>query len=99
MDEKSSIFKEVSAHTAWKYNWCNMVAFKVLQHDSSQAAQIYSKIFKELAKEFLMVSDHSQEMKNDCCGSERLQNGKYSTANFKTVFWKEKACCPFLSHT
>lgn len=54
MDVKSNIFSgEVSAHTAWKYNWCNMVAFKVLEHDSSQAAQIYSNIFKELAKEFL----------------------------------------------
>lgn len=98
-DEKFTIFNEESSHTAWKHNWCNMVAFKVLEHDSSQAAQIYSKIFKELAKEFLMVSDHSQEMKNDWCSSERLQNGKYSTSNLKTVFWKEKACCHFLIHT
>lgn len=53
MDENSNIFNEVSAHAAWKHNWCNMVAFKVLEHDSSQVAKIYSKIFQELAKEFL----------------------------------------------
>lgn len=46
-----------------------------------------------------MVSEHSQEIKNDCCGSERLQNGKYSASNLKTVFQKEKAYWPFLSHT
>lgn len=54
MDGKSNNFNgEVSAHTKWKHNWCNMIAFKVLEHDSPQAAQIYSNIFKELAKEFL----------------------------------------------
>lgn len=58
MDENINIFIEVSTQYESICLYCmkaqlmQCVAFKVLEHDSSRAAQIYSKIFRELAKEF-----------------------------------------------
>lgn len=48
--------KGIYLHKSMKAYWCNMAAFQVLEQDSSHAAEMYSDIFKELAKQLLVWS-------------------------------------------